>query len=116
MALNLLDLEAWCLADLGHRPATVKKVVGRVRQLASVSRRMGFPVTFQRFRHWRARYLLKQGVGLRVIQELMGHSDPKTTAWYAGVDLETMHGELARCHVPGFTSLGVSGSTLEGLA
>lgn len=85
------------------------------RQLASVSRRVGFPVTFQRFRHWRARYLLKQGVGLRVIQELMGHSDPKTTAWYAGVDLETMHGELARCHVPGFQSAGVSGTTLEAL-
>ncbi len=33
-------------------------------------------------RHWRARKLLKEGVGINVVAEIMGHSDIKTTLIY----------------------------------
>jgi len=42
------------------------------------------------FRHFGACYLLKQGVALTTIQELMGHSDFNTTLIYARTDRETL--------------------------
>jgi len=42
------------------------------------------------FRHFGACYLIKQGVALTTIQELMGHSDFKTTLIYARTDRETL--------------------------
>lgn len=42
------------------------------------------------FRHFGACFLLKRGVALPTIQELMGHSDFKTTLIYARVDRETL--------------------------
>lgn len=42
------------------------------------------------FRHFGACYLIKQGVALTTIRELMGHSDFKTTLIYARTDRETL--------------------------
>jgi integrase len=42
------------------------------------------------FRHFGACYLIKQGVALTTIMELMGHSDYKTTLIYARTDRETL--------------------------
>ena len=42
------------------------------------------------FRHFGACFLIKQGVALTTIQELMGHSDFKTTLIYARTDRETL--------------------------
>lgn len=42
------------------------------------------------FRHFGACYLIKQGVALTTIKELMGHSDYKTTLIYARTDRETL--------------------------
>jgi len=42
------------------------------------------------FRHFGACYLIKQGVALTTIQELMGHSDFNTTLIYARTDRETL--------------------------
>jgi len=42
------------------------------------------------FRHFGACYLIKQGVDLTTIRELMGHSDFKTTLIYARTDRETL--------------------------
>jgi len=42
------------------------------------------------FRHFGACYLIKQGVALTTIQELMGHTDFNTTLIYARTDRETL--------------------------
>jgi len=42
------------------------------------------------FRHFGACYLIKQGVALTTIQELLGHSDFNTTLIYARTDKETL--------------------------
>lgn len=55
----------------------VKIVVGR----AGLTKR----VTCHTFRHSFATHMLENGVNIRVVQELMGHSDVKTTEIYTHV-------------------------------
>ncbi len=51
------------------------------------------------FRHFGACYLIKQGVALTTIQELMGHSDFNTTLIYARTDRETLKEGVRRFDV-----------------
>jgi site-specific recombinase XerD len=49
-------------------------------------RRISLPgVTMHRYRHWFATNLLRHGADLRVVQELMGHASPATTAIYCQI-------------------------------
>lgn len=51
------------------------------------------------FRHTFATMMIKNGASLRVIQEMLGHSDPKTTNVYAKVSHVMLQNEHQRCAV-----------------
>ena len=71
---------------------TAQKVVGLARQKAGIDQH----VTTRTLRHSFATHLLEGGTDLRYIQELLGHSSPKTTQIYTHVSRK----ELGRIQSP----------------
>jgi site-specific recombinase XerD len=68
---------------------------GLQKAVRTAVRRAGLTkrVTCHTFRHSYATHLLENGVNIRVVQELMGHADVKTTEIYTHVmrkDLKTI--------------------------
>lgn len=59
----------------------LQKAVKRAVQKAGIHK----PVGCHTFRHSFATHLLENGVNIRVVQELMGHADVKTTEIYTHV-------------------------------
>lgn len=63
------------------------KYVSR-RTTQYLERRLGKHITLHRLRHWFATTTLASGANLRVVQELLGHASPATTAIYTKVTNE----------------------------
>ena len=72
---------------------SVQKIVRRARQKADIPQQ----ATSHTLRHSFATHLLDAGVDLRYIQELLGHSSPKTTEIYTHVSRK----DLGRIQSPG---------------
>ena len=57
---------------------TLQKIFKNTLIKANISK----PASFHSLRHSFASHLMEEGVGLRLIQEVLGHSDIKTTMIY----------------------------------
>lgn len=59
-------------------------------------RRLGLPgLTMHRLRHWFATMILRERGNLRVVQELLGHASPTTTALYTAVSSDQLADAVA---------------------
>jgi site-specific recombinase XerD len=65
----------------------LQKAVKAAVNRAGITKKVGCHT----FRHSFATHLLENGVNLRVVQELMGHADVKTTEIYTHVMAKDIH-------------------------
>ncbi|WP_321421906.1 tyrosine-type recombinase/integrase [uncultured Methanobacterium sp.] len=70
----------------------IQKMIKRYAQLSGIKKK----VTPHILRHSFATHLLKNGMDIRVIQRLLGHSNLTTTQIYTSVDMETLKSDYDR--------------------
>jgi integrase/recombinase XerD len=83
--------------DHSDRPIAPSSVGSAI---TAVMKRAGLTATAHQLRHWYATNLLSAGVDLRIVQELMRHASPATTAIYTLVNPEQQKAAIARLKLP----------------
>ena len=91
------------LSERGNRvePRGVERLVKRCAHDAGIQKK----VTPHTLRHTLATTLLKKGMDIRFIQQILGHSSVATTQIYTHVDTEMIRQQYAKAHVD-FTKAG----------
>ena len=75
-------------------PAEVSK------QIATYHRGLGIDATAHQLRHWYGTKLYQATRDLRLVQEMMGHASPNTTAGYAAFDQSTARAAVEKIGLP----------------
>lgn len=86
-----------------HAPHTGRQHVGAHAvsdAIRRVMRAAGVPGTPHALRHWYGTTLLENGTDLRVVQELMRHESPATTARYTRVNFRAREAGIATLDLP----------------
>ncbi len=86
----------------GHGPVLAGSVT---RIVSAAMQRAGVPGSCHSLRHWHATELLRQGVDLRVIQQLMRHVSLATTEVYLHVDDSARRDAVLRLPMPSAVGL-----------
>lgn len=73
-------------------PRYIQLMIKKYAEKANIKKK----ITPHVLRHSYATHLLKNGVNIRIIQQLLGHSDLSTTQIYTNVDMETIKSEYDR--------------------
>jgi len=81
LSVNEIDRILRATSNIKHLSSSVQKVIKNCAAKANIGKR----VTPHTMRHCFATHLMDSGVGIRYIQELLGHKDVKTTSMYTHV-------------------------------
>lgn len=82
----------WVFENINHDGPISSRTLQRVFEKAVTTLKIHKGVTFHSLRHSYATHMLESGVDLRYIQELLGHSDSKTTEIYTHVSTKSIQG------------------------
>lgn len=90
--------EYWFPSYTGDREHIAPAAVSAA--IAKAMRRAGFEGKPHQLRHFYGTELVRAGVNLRVVQTLMRHESPATTAIYTRVDVDQLRDGIAQLRVP----------------
>lgn len=79
-----------------HRPGHSIAAKSVTSAIGDAMARAGIRGTPHQLRHWYGTALLQKGADLRVVQELMRHESPATTAIYTKIDLAQQRAAISR--------------------
>lgn len=91
-SLDSIFLDRW-----GHNALSGQGLSNLVREIC-VQTALGKRITPHTLRHSCATHMLRNGAGLRQVQELLGHSQITSTEHYTRVEVSDLRKTLARCH------------------